>query len=58
MIEQAFIQAEGVLAQDPKKFEAALFVLRKKAANKAADVLKPITYSIILYYVYININII
>ena len=27
MIEQAFIQAEGVLAQDPKKFEAALFVL-------------------------------
>jgi len=36
VIEQAFIQGEGVLAQDPKKFEAALFVLRKKAAIEAA----------------------
>eukprot|EP00439_Symbiodinium_sp_Y106_P016576 s7097_g2.t1 len=36
-IEQAFIAAEGALKKDVKKFEAALFVLRKRAANLAAQ---------------------
>ena len=33
IVDQAFVAAEGRLAQEPKKFEAALFILRKKAAN-------------------------
>jgi len=36
-IEQAFIAAEGALKTDLAKFEAALFVLRKRAANIAAQ---------------------
>ena len=36
-IEQVFIAAEGKLKTDLKRFEAALFVLRKRAANLAAQ---------------------
>mmetsp|Transcript_14150 Transcript_14150/g.33363 ORF Transcript_14150/g.33363 Transcript_14150/m.33363 type:complete len:2131 (+) Transcript_14150:101-6493(+) len=35
VIMQVFIAAEGELAKDVKRFEAALFVLRKKASNLA-----------------------
>eukprot|EP00929_Paragymnodinium_shiwhaense_P023239 TRINITY_DN14600_c0_g1_i6.p1 TRINITY_DN14600_c0_g1~~TRINITY_DN14600_c0_g1_i6.p1 ORF type:complete len:1126 (-),score=187.14 TRINITY_DN14600_c0_g1_i6:671-4048(-) len=36
-VEQCFIAAEGALAQDVKKFEAALFILRRKATKAAND---------------------
>eukprot|EP00913_Durusdinium_trenchii_P011507 g10804.t1 len=36
-IEQVFIAAEGQLKTDLKRFEAALFVLRKRSANLAAQ---------------------
>ncbi|CAJ1373522.1 unnamed protein product, partial [Effrenium voratum] len=36
-IEQAFIAAEGALKTDLTRFEAALFVLRKRAANLASQ---------------------
>eukprot|EP00931_Biecheleriopsis_adriatica_P035288 TRINITY_DN2030_c0_g1_i3.p1 TRINITY_DN2030_c0_g1~~TRINITY_DN2030_c0_g1_i3.p1 ORF type:complete len:2151 (-),score=484.82 TRINITY_DN2030_c0_g1_i3:46-6498(-) len=36
-VQQAFVAAEGPLQQDLKRFEAALFVLRKRASNMAAQ---------------------
>ena len=38
MVPQCFIEATGDLLNDPKRFEAALFVL-KKTANEAAKIL-------------------
>ena len=35
---EVFIAAEGELATDSNRFEAALFVVRKKAANLASQV--------------------